>query len=307
MASTSVTNTQPQKVGFATFCANPAVRQNIAGVVGEKNTQSFIASIVSAVQANKSLAECTNSSIFSAALLGESLKLSPSPQLGQFFLVPYKNKNGVTEAQFQLGSKGYRQLAIRSGQYRKIVASAVKKGELKSSNPITEEYVFEPILDMELRESLPVVGYYAAFELINGFKKEIYWSKEKMLAHADRYSSAFSLNAKGGKYPKVSYQDYLDGKYPAKDEWLYSSFWYKDFDGMAEKTMLRQLISKWGVMSIDLQRAFTSDMGVLNESGEVKYVDNLPEDPAETAETEIAEKANAEELVIEADAEETFA
>jgi len=304
MASTSVTNTQPQKVGFATFCANPAVRQNIAGVVGEKNTQSFIASIVSAVQANKSLAECTNSSIFSAALLGESLKLSPSPQLGQFFLVPYKNKNGVTEAQFQLGSKGYRQLAIRSGQYRKIVASAVKKGELKSFNPITEEYVFEPILDMELRESLPVVGYYAAFELINGFKKEIYWSKEKMLAHADRYSSAFSLNAKGGKYPKVSYQDYLDGKYPAKDEWLYSSFWYKDFDGMAEKTMLRQLISKWGVMSIDLQRAFTSDMGVLNESGEVKYVDNLPEDPAETAETEIAEKANAEELVIEADAEE---
>lgn len=307
MASTSVTNTQPQKVGFATFCANPAVRQNIAGVVGEKNTQSFIASIVSAVQANKSLAECTNSSIFSAALLGESLKLSPSPQLGQYFLVPYKNKNGVTEAQFQLGSKGYRQLAIRSGQYRKIVASAVKKGELKSFNPITEEYVFEPILDMELRESLPVVGYYAAFELINGFKKEIYWSKEKMLAHADRYSSAFSLNAKGGKYPKVSYQDYLDGKYPAKDEWLYSSFWYKDFDGMAEKTMLRQLISKWGVMSIDLQRAFTSDMGVLNESGEVKYVDNLPEDPAETAETEIAEKANAEELVIEADAEETFA
>ena len=307
MASTLVTNTQPQKVGFATFCANPAVRQNIAGVVGEKNTQSFIASIVSAVQANKSLAECTNSSIFSAALLGESLKLSPSPQLGQFFLVPYKNKNGVTEAQFQLGSKGYRQLAIRSGQYRKIVASAVKKGELKSFNPITEEYVFEPILDMELRESLPVVGYYAAFELINGFKKEIYWSKEKMLAHADRYSSAFSLNAKGGKYPKVSYQDYLDGKYPAKDEWLYSSFWYKDFDGMAEKTMLRQLISKWGVMSIDLQRAFTSDMGVLNESGEVKYVDNLPEDPAETAETEIAEKANAEELVIEADAEEAFA
>lgn len=307
MASTSVTNTQPQKVGFATFCANPAVKQNIASVVGEKNAQTFIASVVSAVQANKSLAECTNSSIFSAALLGESLKLSPSPQLGQYFLVPYKNKSGVTEAQFQLGSKGYRQLAIRSGQYRKIVASVVKKGELKSFNPITEEYVFEPILDMELRESLPVVGYYASFELVNGFQKEIYWSKEKMLAHADRYSSAFSLNAKGGRYPKVSYQDYLDGKYPAKDEWLYSSFWYKDFDGMAEKTMLRQLISKWGVMSIDLQRAFTSDMGVLNESGEVKYVDNLPEDPAETAETEIAEKANAEELVIEADAEETFA
>ena len=304
MASTQITNKPQNKVGFATFCANPAVRQNISNVVGEKHTSRFIASVVSAVQTNKALAECTNSSIFSAALLGESLKLSPSPQLGQFYMVPYKDrKTGVTEAQFQLGAKGYKQLSIRSGQYRKIVTSVVKEGELKSFNPITEEYVFEPVTDVSIREKLPVVGYYASFTLVNGFQKEIYWSKEKMLAHADRYSSAFSLDAKGGKYPKVSYQDYLDGKYPAKDEWLYSSFWYKDFDGMAEKTMIRQLISKWGIMSIDLQKAYESDMGVLNESGEVRYVDNQKDDPTEAAASEIAEKANAEELIIDVEEE----
>ena len=100
----AVAKAQPQKVGFATFCSSPAVKQNIANVVGEKNTVRFISSVVSAVQTNKQLAECTNSSIFSAALLGESLNLSPSPQLGQFYLVPYKDrKTGISEAQFQIG------------------------------------------------------------------------------------------------------------------------------------------------------------------------------------------------------------
>lgn len=280
MASTQITNKPQGKVGFATFCASPAVRQNISNVVGEKHTSQFIASVVSAVQTNKALAECTNSSIFSAALLGESLKLSPSPQLGQFYLVPYKDrKTGISEAQFQLGSKGYKQLAIRSGSYRKIVTSVIKQGELKSFNPITEECVFEPVLDPNVREKLPVVGYYAMFTLVNGFQKEIYWSKEKMIEHAKRYSQGYRTDLqKGTQY----------------------TFWSKDFDAMAEKTMIRQLISKWGIMSIDLQRAYESDMGVLNESGEVRYVDNHEDDPAEIAATEIANNANAEEIVIDA-------
>lgn len=283
MASTQITNKPQGKVGFATFCANPAVRQNISNVVGEKHTSQFIASVVSAVQTNKALAECTNSSIFSAALLGESLKLSPSPQLGQYFMVPYKDrKTGISEAQFQLGSKGYRQLAIRSGQYRKIVTSVIKQGELKSFNPIVEEYQFEPVLDPDVREKLPVIGYYAAFTLVNGFQKEIYWSKERMIEHAKRYSQGYRTDLqKGTQY----------------------TFWSKDFDAMAEKTMIRQLISKWGIMSIDLQRAYESDMGVLNESGEVRYVDNYEDDPAEIVATEIANNANAEEIVIDAEGE----
>lgn len=280
MASTQITNKPQGKVGFATFCANPAVRQNISNVVGEKHTSQFIASVVSAVQTNKALAECTNSSIFSAALLGESLKLSPSPQLGQFYMVPYKDrKTGISEAQFQLGSRGYKQLAVRSGSYRKIVTSVIKQGELKSFNPITEEYVFEPVLDPDVREKLPVIGYYAMFALVNGFQKEIYWSKERMIEHAKRYSQGYRTDLqKGTQY----------------------TFWSKDFDAMAEKTMIRQLISKWGIMSIDLQRAYESDMGVLNESGEVRYVDNQEDNPAEIAATEIANNANAEEIVIDA-------
>lgn len=86
-----------------------------------------------------------------------------------------------------------------------------------------------------------------------------------MIAHADQYSAAFSKEATNGRYPKVSFADYEAHNYPAKDEWLYSSFWYKDFDGMAHKTMLRQLISKWGVMSIDLQTAFEADAAAESE------------------------------------------
>lgn len=277
----AITKTQPQKVGFATFCSSPAVRANISSVVGEKHTEQFIASVVSAVQTNKALAECTNSSIFSAALLGQALNLSPSPQLGQFYMVPYKDrKTGVSEAQFQLGAKGYKQLAIRSGQYRKIVTSIIKEGELKQYNPITEEFIFEPILDMRVRENLPVIGYYAMFQLNNGFTKELYWSKEKMEEHAKRYSQGYRSDCqKGTQY----------------------TFWSKDFDGMAEKTMIRQLISKWGIMSIDMQKAFESDMGVLNESGDVKYVDNEQTDISEAAEQEIAQNANQEELTIESE------
>ena len=180
----------------------------------------------------------------------------------------------------RVNTKGYKQLAIRSGQYRKIVTSVIKEGELKYFNPITEEYTFEPITDMKLRESLPTVGYYAMFQLNNGFTKEIYWPREKMEEHAKRYSQGYRSDCqKGTQY----------------------TFWSKDFDGMAEKTMVRQLISKWGIMSIDMQRAYESDMGVLNESGDIRYVDNQEDDPADVAEQEISENANVEELTIDTD------
>lgn len=107
-----------------------------------------------------------------------------------------------------------------------------------------------------------------------------------MLSHADKYSQAFSLNATKGKYPKVSYADFEAGKVSPDDMWMYSSFWYKDFDGMAFKTMLRQLISKWGIMSIDLQTAMEKDMAVIKENGDYEYVDNNNELEIET-ETEV--------------------
>ena len=165
--------------------------------------------------------------------------------------------------------KGYIQLAIRSGQYRKINVLPIKEGELVSFDPMTEEIEVNLIEDDELREKTPTAGYYAMFEYVNGFRKAIYWSYKKMLNHADQYSKAFS---------KKSYQDLKDGKIPEDQKWKYSSFWYKNFDDMACKTMLRQLISKWGIMSIEMQKALEYDQGVgIVKDGKasgVEYVDS---------------------------------
>ena len=280
--SNSLARTQ-QKVGIATYLSQNAVRNQINSVVGNSG-QRFVSSIVSAVQANPALQECSNTSIVSAALLGESLNLSPSPQLGQYYMVPYKNnKTGSVEAQFQLGYKGYIQLAIRSGQYKKLNVLAIKEGELVRFDPLDEEIEVHLIEDEEAREEAPTIGYYAMFEYTNGFRKAMYWSKRKMLTHADKYSKAFSIDAstvktRFGAKTKVSFADFEGGNYPKEDEWMYSSFWYKDFDGMAYKTMLRQLISKWGIMSIEMQSAIDKDMAVIREDGTADYVDNSPED-----------------------------
>lgn len=269
------------KMPLTAYLTQDAVKNQINKVVGGKNGTRFISSIVSAVQTTPALQECTNQSILSAALLGEALNLSPSPQLGQFYMVPYGNKNtGCKEAQFQLGYKGYIQLAVRSGYYKKLNVLAIKEGELVRFDPLEETIEVNLIEDDAWREQAPTVGYYAFFEYENGFRKAMYWSRKKMLAHADRYSQAFSaegckVRTRYGEKTKVSFADYEAGNYPAEDAWMYSSFWYKDFDGMALKTMLRQLISKWGIMSIDLQTAMVKDMAVLNEQGEVlRYADN---------------------------------
>lgn len=259
-----------QKMGLTAYLTQDAVKRQINSVVGGKNGTRFISSIVSAVQTTPALQECTNPSILSAALLGEALNLSPSPQLGQFYMVPFDNKKkGVKEAQFQLGYKGYIQLAIRSGCYKKLNVLCIKEGELIRYDPLEEEIEVNLIEDDIIREETKTAGYYAMFEYENGFRKTMYWSKRKMLAHAEKYSFAFCRNG-GAKSLELLEQ----GKIPEKDMWKYSSFWFKDFDGMAKKTMLRQLISKWGIMSIDLQTAMNKDMAVIHEDGTADYVDS---------------------------------
>ena len=271
-----------KRLGIGSYLTGDAVKQRINQVIGGKDGQRFISAVVSAVQTNPALQECTNQSILSAALLGESLKLSPSPQLGQYYMVPFNDKERGKVAQFQLGYKGYIQLAIRSGQYKKLNVLAIKAGELVKFDPLNEEIEVKLIEDEEQREAAETIGYYAMFEYTNGFRKAIYWSRNKMLAHADKYSQAFSkdggtVKTRYGEKKKVSYADYLTGNYDPKDAWMYSSFWYKDFDGMAYKTMLRQLISKWGIMSIDMASAIDADMAVINEDGTKDYVDNDPD------------------------------
>ena len=278
----AVTNTltqkKPQRLGLSAYLTNDAVKDQINKVVGGKDGQRFISAIISATNANPALQECTNKSILSGALLGESLKLSPSPQLGQYYLVPYEDKNEGKVAQFQLGYKGYIQLAIRSGQYKKLNVLAIKEGELVHFDPLNEEIEVKLIEDEEEREQATTIGYYAMFEYINGFRKAIYWSKNKMIAHADKFSPAFSkdggvVKTKYGERNKVSFADFEAGNYDKKDAWMYSSFWYKDFDQMAFKTMLRQLISRWGIMSIEMTTAIDADMAIINEDGTKNYVE----------------------------------
>ena len=293
----SLQQKQPAKVPFGAYMTTEGAKANINKIIGGKNGPRFTSAIISAVNANPTLQECSNQSILSAALLGETLKLSPSPQLGHYYMVPFNKKDGDKTAQFILGYKGYIQLALRSGQYRKLNVLSIKEGELIRYDPLNEEIEVKLIEDEGERENAPTVGYYAFFEYLNGFRKSIYWSREKMLAHADRYSQAFSKDGgnfgPGGKFHRVSFDDYVARKYNPKDEWMYSSFWYKDFDAMAYKTMLRQLISKWGVMSIDMVTAFDADNTIEAPDGTRTYVElsdpaiaKLPEpEPESVAET----------------------
>lgn len=254
MSISNSLTTQNKKSTFSVYMASDAVKNKINQMMSGKDGGKFITSLISLVANNPAIAKCEHSTILASALLGESLKLSASPQLGQYYIVPFNDtKNHRTVAQFQLGYKGYIQLAIRSGFYKKLNVLAIKEGELKNYNPLDETLEVSLIEDDSIREQTPTIGYYAMFEYQNGFTKTLYWSKAKMEAHAQKYSQAYRSDlAKGNKY----------------------SFWSKDFDGMAFKTMLRQLISKWGLMSVDFQTAIQNDMAVINESGQPQYVDN---------------------------------
>lgn len=238
---------------FAAFIKSDGVMNNLTKTLGSESKKStFVTSIVSAVNQNAGLQDCDFNSIVSGALLGESLNLSPSPQLGHYYLVPFNDKNKGKVATFQLGYKGMVQLAIRSGQYKRLNVLAIKEGELIKYDPLTEEVEVKMIDNEETREKTPTIGYYATFELVNGFTKTLYWTKAKMEAHALRYSAGYKA--------KKGY-----------------TFWEKSFDDMACKTMLRQLLSKWGIMSIELQKAYTDDMTFktdLKEESEATYFDN---------------------------------
>lgn len=269
MSNTSLAPTQGQKMSLSAAFSTPQFKEAIHNALNDAGREkTFVASVIAASTANPVIQECTPKSVLSAALVGESLKLCPSPQLGHYYFVPYetvvKDRNGrnvplldaegrqlmdnrgkpryLTQktAQFQMGYKGYIQLALRSGYYRNIVVISIKEGELKRWNPLTEDLDVQLIEDDDVREQTLTSGYYAAFEYLNGFRKAMYWSKAKMEKHALRYSKGYAA--------KKGY-----------------TFWEKDFDSMAYKTMLRQLISKWGIMSTEMQRAFEEDVDVVQD------------------------------------------
>lgn len=295
-------NLAQQKPKFSVAITTPGYQKLINNTLGDPNrAKRFIATITSAVATNPALQECDAGTILAGALLGESLNLSPSPQLGQFYLVPFKSKakykNGkmvepeTTKAVFVLGYKGYIQLAIRSGQYKKLNVMEIKQGELIRFDPLTEEIQCTIIEDYEEREKTPTEGYYAMFEYVNGFRKAIYWSRKKMIDHADRFSKAFS---------KDSFEKLQNGEIPDNDLWKYSSFWYEKFDDMAKKTMIRQLISRWGIMSTEMQTAIEKDE-TLNATGTNGEVVSAATDMSFEADAKEILKPEAEEIVEKVD------
>ena len=258
---------QPKKLYFSQAMQTEKYKKLINNTLGDPvRAARFAANITSAVAVNPTLQECDAGTILAGALLGESLLLQPSPQLGQFYLVPFESKAkrdrqgnvikpACLKAQFVLGYKGYIQLALRTGQYKRLNVLEIKSGELGGWDPFEERFhEMHFIEDFEKRAAMPTVGYIAHFEYINGFEKTLYWTADRMMSHADKYSPAFSAAA---------YKKLLNGEIPQEDMWKYSSFWYRDFDGMAKKTMLRQLISKWGIMTAEMTMAYERDGHVM--------------------------------------------
>lgn len=213
-------NNQLAKVPVKQLVQNDKVKGMIANVLHERAPQ-FATSIVSIVNSNRSLANVDQMSVIQSAMVAATLDLPIDQNLGYVWLVPYKGK-----AQAQIGYKGYIQLAQRSGQYRAMNAVAVHEGELISWNPLTEEVAFDPMKKV----SDTVIGYIGYFKLLNGFEKTVYWTKEQIEAHRQRFSKA------GGNSP-----------------------WKSDFDAMAKKTVLKDLLTKWGPMSTQMAVAASKD------------------------------------------------
>lgn len=245
---------QPRKPKpkFSAMIQTPAYQKSLQNSLSNpKEIQKFTAAITSVVSTNPAIEECDAATILSAALCGHALGLAPSPQLGQYYIVPFNDrKNDRKVATFVLGYRGYIQLAERSGYYKTLNVIEVKEGELLSWNPLTEEIQFTPIEDADAREVAETIGYFAFFKYVNGFEKAIYWTKGKMKSHALKYSKGYANDIKKGTN---------------------HTFWATDFDGMAKKTLLRQLIGKWGYMSIEMQNAYVADNHVMNDDGTPDY------------------------------------
>jgi len=233
------------------YLAQDATKKRFNEVLGQKANQ-YMASIVNTVSSSAQLQKCDPVSILSAAFVAASYDLPIDSNLGFAAMVPYGEK-----AQFQMMYKGFVQLAIRSGAYEGMNVSEVYEDELIEYNPITGEIeltkIFSTCKQRKEGKTDKIVGYYAWFKLLTGFRKEMYMTVDEVTNHAKRYSQSYKQDLKKG--------------------WT-SSKWSTDFDAMARKTALKLLLSKWGILSIDMQRAIQDDQKVYDGEQE-SYKDNL--------------------------------
>jgi recombination protein RecT len=234
----------PVKHNAKDFFAKPMVQEKLKELVG-KNAPAFATSVLQIVNSNSMLVNADPQTIFSAACMAATLNLPINNNLGFAYIVPFKNnKENKIEAQFQLGYKGYIQLAQRSGQFSRIAATPVYNGQLISENPLLG-YEF----DWSVKPSGEPIGYVAFFKLINGFTAELYMSKEEVMKHANKYSQT----AKKGY-----------------------GVWKDQFEAMALKTVLKLLLSKQAPLSIDMQKAQMADQAIIRDvdKDEYDYIDH---------------------------------
>ncbi len=247
---------QNQVYSLKTFnqtITSPATQKYLSDLLQERKGQ-FVSNLTALVANNANLQECEPFTLMFAALKATALNLPIEPSLGMAHVIPYKNKKrGITEAQFQLGYKGFQQLALRTGQYKRINTTEVREGEIGKRNRLTGEIEWHWIEDEAERLTKPIIGYVNYFRLLNGFESTFYMSKEEMNAHALRYSQTFKST--------ISY---------IKEQ----SKWTTDFDSMALKTVIKLNLSKNGVLSTELQEAIRSDQSVMREENKYEYVDN---------------------------------
>lgn len=252
------TQVQASSLTLKDLLGTPTMKKKFEELMSERAPQ-YITSIINLYNSEAILQKCEPMSVVSSAMVAATLDLPVDKNLGYAWIVPYGNK-----AQFQLGYKGYIQLALRSGQYRFINVTALHEGELKKWNPLTEEID----IDFESRQSDAVIGYAAYFELLNGFRKTIYWSKEQVEKHRKKFSK--------------------------------SDFgWKKDWDAMATKTVLKALLSKWGILSVEMQKAVSED----NDERELKDITNEVKEVTDIQDPDIIDMPNEEEKTEKQSAE----
>lgn len=250
-------NNEVKETGLQVFnrtITKPQTQKYLADVLGERKG-SFVNNLTALVANNAALQECQPFTIMFAALKATALNLPLENSLGMAYCIPYKdNKKGITVAQFQLGYKGFTQLALRSGQFAVIPnATEIKEGELKSRNRLTGECVFEFIEDDKQRAETKTIGYASYFRLLNGAESTFYMSIEEMNAHALRYSQTYR-----SKYANVKQ----------------ASKWTTDFDDMAKKTVIKLNLSKNAPLSVEMQDAIRADQSVMYEENKYEYTDN---------------------------------
>ncbi|MCY8106661.1 recombinase RecT [Bacillus mojavensis] len=245
---------QQQGATMKGLLSSPSVIKRFEEVLGKRATQ-FTASILSLYNSEQMLQKTDPMSVISSAMVAATLDLPIDKNLGYAWIVPYGGK-----AQFQLGYKGYIQLALRTGQYKSINCIPIHEGELQKWNPLTEEIE----IDFEKRESDAVIGYAAYFELINGFRKTVYWTKAQVEKHKKKFSK--------------------------------SDFgWKNDWDAMALKTVLKAVLSKWGILSVEMQQAVIEEeetrerIDITSEADSSEIIDFEPSNKDET------EKPSAQE------------